>query len=65
MNVQPDPHRSAVAAKPANTPSPAKGAKAVQARLAAKVAKPSVSPMQSSGGKKIAATGTDDGWEEF
>jgi methyl-accepting chemotaxis protein len=54
-----------VTAKPANTQSPAKGAKAVQAKLTAKVAKPNVSPTQSSGGKKIAATGTDDGWEEF
>jgi methyl-accepting chemotaxis protein len=55
-----------VAARPANPPSvPVKGAKAVQARLAAKVAKPSVSPTKTSGGKKIAATGTDDGWEEF
>jgi len=54
-----------VAAKPANTQSPAKGAKAVQAKLTARVAKPSVSPVKSSGGKKVAATGTDDGWEEF
>jgi methyl-accepting chemotaxis protein len=54
-----------VAPKPANAPSPAKGAKAVQAKLTAKVAKPSVSPTKSSGGKKLAATGTDDGWEEF
>jgi methyl-accepting chemotaxis protein len=57
---------AASAVKPANTTAPAKGAKAVQAKLAAKVAdKPSVSPTQSSGGKKLAATGTDDGWEEF
>jgi methyl-accepting chemotaxis protein len=55
-----------VAAKPANTQSPAKGAKAVQAKLTAKVGtKPGVSPTKSSGGKKMAATGTDDGWEEF
>jgi methyl-accepting chemotaxis protein len=54
-----------VTAKPANTQSPAKGAKAVQAKLTAKVAKPSASPTQSRGGKKMAATGTDDGWEEF
>jgi methyl-accepting chemotaxis protein len=55
------------AAKPANVPSAAlKGAKAVQVKLAAKVAaKPEISPSKSSGGKKIAATGTDDGWEEF
>jgi methyl-accepting chemotaxis protein len=53
-------------ARAANTSAPAKGAKAVQAKLAAKVAtKPSVSPTKSSGGKKVAATGTDDGWEEF
>ena len=52
------------AAPPANVP--AKGAKVVQAKLAARVAaKPSVSPVKSSGGKKHAATGTDDGWEEF
>jgi methyl-accepting chemotaxis protein len=50
-----------VTAKPANAPTVAKGAKVVQAKLAAKVAKPA----QSSGGKKVAATGTDDGWEEF
>jgi methyl-accepting chemotaxis protein len=53
-------------AKPANTSAPAKGAKAVQAKLAARVAaKPEVSPTKSTGGKKLAATGTDDGWEEF
>ena len=56
---------AAVMAKPANAPASAKGAKAVQAKLAAKVAKSAVSPTKSSGGKKIAATGTDDGWEEF
>src|ERR1043166_8490944 len=39
---------------------PPKGAKVVQAKLAAKVAgKPGVSPVKSSGGKKLAATGTD------
>jgi methyl-accepting chemotaxis protein len=56
-----------VTAKLANAPSaPAKGAKAVQAKLTAKVGpKPGVSPTKSSGGKKLAATGTDDGWEEF
>jgi hypothetical protein len=58
-----------VTAKPANAPvTPANGAKVVQAKLAAKVstgAKSSVSPTKSSGGKKLAATGTDDGWEEF
>jgi methyl-accepting chemotaxis protein len=55
------------AAKPANAPSaPPRGAKAVQAKLAAKVAaKPEVGLAKSSGGMKIAATGTDDGWEEF
>ena len=56
---------AAPAARPANVPAPAKGAKAVQAKLTAKVGKPSVSPTKSSGGKKVAATGTDDGWEEF
>jgi methyl-accepting chemotaxis protein len=44
--------------------APAKGAKAVQAKLAAKVARPAVNPTKSSGAKK-AATGTGDGWEEF
>jgi len=57
---------SAAAPRPANAPSPAK---AVQTKLAARVANPSnpsVSPTKSSGGKKkLAATGTDDGWEEF
>jgi methyl-accepting chemotaxis protein len=53
-------------AKPANTGTPAKGAKAVQAKLAARVAaRPEANPTKSSGGKKLAATGTDDGWEEF
>jgi methyl-accepting chemotaxis protein len=57
---------TASAAKPANTSAPAKGAKAVQAKLAARVAaKPEVSPTRSSGAKTLAATGTDDGWEEF
>jgi methyl-accepting chemotaxis protein len=43
-----------------------KGAKAVQAKLAAKVgeAKPNASLAKSSGGRR-AATGTDDGWQEF
>ncbi len=54
------------AAKPANADTPAKGAKAVQAKLAARVAaRPEANPTKSSGGKKLAATGTDDGWEEF
>jgi methyl-accepting chemotaxis protein len=54
------------AAKPANTSAPAKGAKAVQAKLAARVAaKPEVSTTRSSGAKTLAATGTNDGWEEF
>jgi methyl-accepting chemotaxis protein len=53
-------------AKPENTGTPAKGAKAVQAKLAARVAaRPEANPTKSSGGKKLAATGTDDGWEEF
>jgi hypothetical protein len=54
------------AANPASRCAPGKGAKVVQAKLAAKVAtKPAVSPTRSSGGKTLAATGTDDGWKEF
>jgi methyl-accepting chemotaxis protein len=53
-------------AKPTNASASAKGAKAVQAKLAARVAaRPEANPTKSSGGKKLAATGTDDGWEEF
>ena len=53
-------------AEPARPAASAKGAKAVQAKLAAKVAtRPNASPVQTSGAKKLAATGTDDGWEEF
>ena len=58
--------QSDAAAAPVPTNVPAKGAKVVQAKLAAKVAaKPAISPVKSSGGRKLAATGTDDGWEEF
>ena len=54
-----------VTAKSAND-APAKGAKAVQVRLATKLAaKPGVGAVKASGGKKRAATGADSGWEEF
>jgi len=49
-------------AAPANLP--AKGAKVVQAKLVAKVAGTGGAVVKSSG-MKAAATGTDDGWEEF
>ncbi len=56
---------AAMAARPAN-PVPAKGAKAVQSKLAAKlVAKPNIGAVKASGGMRLVATGTDDGWEEF
>jgi methyl-accepting chemotaxis protein len=57
---------SSATPKPANAPAAAKGAKAVQARLANQLgAKTEPAPTQSSGARKLAATGTDDGWEEF
>ncbi len=50
----------------ANGARPAKGAKAVQAKLAVQVGvKPRGGPAKINGGKTLAATGTDDGWEEF
>jgi methyl-accepting chemotaxis protein len=46
--------------------STAKGAKVLQAKLSPRVgAAPAVGPTRSVGAKKLAATGTDDGWEEF
>jgi hypothetical protein len=56
-----------VAAKPATHAVAGQGRQggAGQAHSQGEQHLPSVSPTQSSGGKKVAATGTDDGWEEF
>jgi methyl-accepting chemotaxis protein len=54
-----------VRGKPANAPPATKGAKAMQAKLIAKVGRPGVSPTKNTGGKNLAAAGTDDGWQEF
>jgi methyl-accepting chemotaxis protein len=49
-----------------NAAATAKGAKAVQAKLAVRVgAKREAGPTKSRAGKTLSATGTDDGWEEF
>jgi methyl-accepting chemotaxis protein len=57
---------AASSVKSAGAGTPAKGAKAVQAKLADKIAaKPSLNATKSTGGKTLVATGTDDGWEEF
>ena len=54
----------AVVAKLPNR-APAKGAKAVQSKLATRlVAKPNIGAVATSGGKRPAA-GSSDGWEEF
>ena len=56
-----------VAPKAANSRSSAKlaPAKLAPAKLMPEVAKPTVGPTPSSGGKKRAATGTNDGWKEL